>query len=311
MALVPPPAAGRIFEEPVRVELGDAAPSGRARMDAIARWVQDVAYADIVDAGVADQSVWVVRRMRIRVERFPRFGERLRCLTFCSGFARLWAERRNRFEDDDGPVVEVAGLWVHLDPVTQRPVPLPDSFDTLYAPAAQGRAVKARLRHPRPPDDGERIPWRFRASDVDVADHVNNAAYWEVLEELLADGEPDGLDAEIEFRDPAQPGDAVVVRRDGALWVTAPDGAVHASVAFRPIGSGYRSGMDQKQTDRFREALDEKERRDEEAAREKADEARATAHERQLAGHDRPQDTSSARAKSSGHGKKTADKWNQ
>lgn len=239
MEIVPLPPTGRIFEEPVRVGLGDAAPSGRARMDAIARWVQDLAYADIEDAGVADQSAWVVRRMRIRVERFPRFGERLRGVTFCSGYARLWAERRTRFEAD-GAAVEVAGLWVHLDPATLRPVPLPDAFAALYAPAAQGRSVKARLRHPGPPEDGERVPWRFRASDADIADHVNNAAYWEPLEEELAraTSEPDALDAEIEFRDPAQPGDALIVRGESAMWVTAPSGEVHASLVFRGSAGG-------------------------------------------------------------------------
>ena len=230
--IVPLPPSGRVFEQPVRAGLADAAPSGRVRTDAIARWVQDLAYADIEDAGVADQSVWVVRRMRIRVERFPRFGDHLRGVTFCSGYARLWAERRTRFEGD-GAVVEVAGLWVHLDPATLRPVPLPDSFATLYAPAAQGRRIKARLHHPGPPGGAASSPWRFRAADADIADHVNNAAYWEPLEEELAGGrEPESLDAEIEFRDPAQPGDALIVRDDRALWVTAPDGLVHASIVF-------------------------------------------------------------------------------
>jgi hypothetical protein len=29
----------------------DCAPTGRVRLDAIARWLQDVAYADVLDAG--------------------------------------------------------------------------------------------------------------------------------------------------------------------------------------------------------------------------------------------------------------------
>jgi acyl-ACP thioesterase len=113
-------------------------------------------------------------------------------------------------------------------------VPLPEYFEGLYAPSAQGRKIKARLHHPGPPDGVPTNPWRFRASDADLADHVNNAAYWEPLEEELAAGtEPASLDAEIEFREPAQPGDAAIVRGDGALWIAAPDGTVHASIAFR------------------------------------------------------------------------------
>jgi acyl-ACP thioesterase len=230
--IVPVPAVGRIFERDLQPGIADASPSGRVRMDALARWVQDLAYADVEDAGVTGESLWVVRRMRIRAERFPRFGEGVRGLTFCSGAGRLWAERRVTFESNSG-FVEVAGVWVHLNPGSRLPAPLPPSFDDIYAESAQGRKVKARLRHPSPAQDAERSPWFFRATDADVAAHVNNAAYWEPFEELLAAGrgEPESLDAEIEFREPAQPGPALLLQADGMLWVTAADGRVHASVA--------------------------------------------------------------------------------
>jgi hypothetical protein len=52
--------------------------------------------------------------------------------------------------------------------------------------------------------------------------------------------------------------------------------------------------------ERMREAVDRK-----------AEESRAKAEETSLAGKDRPQDERDVRAKSSGHKKKTADKWNQ
>ena len=61
---------------------------------------------------------------------------------------------------------------------------------------------------------------------------------------------------------------------------------------------------DEQQRERFREALDEKERAE-------AEEASMRAHEEQLDERDRPQDTKSVRAKNSGHKKVTADKWNQ
>ena len=56
----------------------------------------------------------------------------------------------------------------------------------------------------------------------------------------------------------------------------------------------------EQQLERAREALAEKE-----------DEARVKAEEDKLASAERTPDDQSARAKSSGHGKKTADKWNQ
>jgi hypothetical protein len=69
--------------------------------------------------------------------------------------------------------------------------------------------------------------------------------------------------------------------------------------------------MDEKQREQFREAV---ERKNQEAIeREHGDAAAASAgaHERQLIDTDEDQDTYSVRGKSTGHGKKTADKWNQ
>lgn len=227
--IVPVPAVGRVFEQTLVPGLADAAPSGRVRMDGLARWVQDLAFADVADAGVVEESAWVVRRMRIAVTSFPRFGEPVHARTFCSGWGRLWAERRVSFESSSGSV-EVAGIWVHLSPDSRMPTPLPDSFERIYAPSAQGRKVKARLRHPNPEGGEAHTSWLFRKSDADIAAHVNNAAYWEPVEETL--GDPPELDAEIEFREPAQPGPALVVRGADCLWITAVDGRVHASVVF-------------------------------------------------------------------------------
>jgi hypothetical protein len=56
---------------------------------------------------------------------------------------------------------------------------------------------------------------------------------------------------------------------------------------------------------------EEQQRRLREAVDRKAQEARMRAEEESLDGADRPQDEADVRAKSTGHKKKTADKWNQ
>jgi acyl-ACP thioesterase len=238
--LIPPPARGRVFEGGALPGLADCAPSGRIRLDALARWLQDVAYADVEDAGVADAAVWVVRRNRIRVERFPRFGEHHRLRTFCSGFGRAWAERRTTIalEGSEQPVVETVALWVHLDPDSRRPGPITPHELEVYGEAAGDRRVTARLRHPAPggPDHARR--WAFRATERDLAEHINNAAYWQPLEEELLEGaDPERLDAEMEFRTPAQPGEKLVLREGALRWIVSADGENHASVllAVPPI----------------------------------------------------------------------------
>jgi acyl-ACP thioesterase len=218
-----------VFRHPAVAGLADAAPSGRVRLDAIARWLQDAALADVVDSGLDGGGVWVLRRLRLVVARFPRFGDALEVATFCSGTGALVAERRSTVSAGGEALVEAVALWVHLDPDGLHPRPLPEGFEAVYGAAAADRRVRARLRHPAaPPDGASSRPWRFRAADLDLAGHVNNAVYWQVLEEELAGaGEPSaGLDAEIEHRAAADAGEATVAADGTMRWVSAGDGVV-------------------------------------------------------------------------------------
>ena len=93
------------------------------------------------------------------------------------------------------------------------------------------RRVSARLRHPAPESVNGGAAWTFRATECDIADHVNNAAYWQPLEEeLLAGSDPERLDVEIEYRAPAQPGAKRVIGNGGYRWIVGDDDELHASI---------------------------------------------------------------------------------
>jgi acyl-ACP thioesterase len=228
--IVPDPGVGRAYEQEMRPGIADANPAARCRMDAIADWLQDVAYADLIDSGFEGRGAWIVRRTRIRVEAFPRFGEKLTLRTFCSGIGRFSAERRTSIRGESARV-ETVSLWVCLDPERGRPMRFPPDFIGVYEESAQGRDANVRLRHPDPPADAERSPWHFRATEMDPAGHVNNSHYWVPLEEELAGAaEPDSIDAEVEYRDPAVAGEAVLLRHRSSMWVAGADETINASL---------------------------------------------------------------------------------
>jgi len=232
--LIAPPAGARVYEERHRVGPADVTTAGRMRLDEIARWLQDLAYSDLVDAGLEDVGFWVVRRCRIRVERFPRFPSELRLRTFCSGLSPLAAERRTTI-DGDGSAAEAVAVWISLDPETRHPARLPERFRAAYGPVAGSRRARGRLRHPPPPEGAAYTTWTFRAADLDVAGHVNNAAYWEIIEERLAPELEGGLDAEIEYRAPAEAGIVSVLTSGDRLWVADGRGEPHASVRVAAV----------------------------------------------------------------------------
>jgi len=231
-SFVPRPTTGRVYVGERRVRLGDATPSGRLRFDALVRYLQDVANDDTRDAGFDDVMGWVVRRTVIEVHQFPVYLEPLTLWTWCGGTGSRWAERRVEVAGGGGGHVEATTLWVHLDPETMRPKVLPPAFHDLFSPSAGGRTVRARLEHAEAPSSVSRqhgFPLRF--TDFDVLGHVNNAVYWETVEEELAHRRElrAPLRAELEHRAPIEPGADVEVLAEevtgrAALWLRERDG---------------------------------------------------------------------------------------
>jgi acyl-ACP thioesterase len=226
--------AGRVFERTQMPGIADGVGSGRVRVDALARWLQDVAYLDLVDAGLVEAGLWVVRRTELHVGAFPRFGEEVTLRTRCTGIGRFSAERTTTIEGG-GADVDAVALWVWLDAETLRPQRFPASFVETYRESAGDRGAKVRLRHPDPPRAAG-AGWRFRATDLDVAGHVNNAAYLAVIEEELAAEEPDSLELEIEYREPAQPGEALVIGAGEMRWIVSELGTAYASIRLGSAG---------------------------------------------------------------------------
>ncbi len=169
------------------MRLGDVRPDGKLRFDSLVRYAQDVSNDDTTDAVLEDDLAWIVRKTVVDVVVEAEFGETLTFVTFCSGLGGRWAERRLHVTGDRGARLEIATLWVHLDADSGRPTRLSPQFLDLYAEAAQGRKVSARLEHPEPADTAIGRPWPVRFVDFDIFEHMNNAAYWAAVEELIAE----------------------------------------------------------------------------------------------------------------------------
>jgi acyl-ACP thioesterase len=237
--LVGCPPGGRQIVRRRSVRLGDVTASGRLRLDALARYLQDVAADDVDDAGIV--GAWVLRRAVLRIGELPGFRDALELTTFCSGTGGRVAERRTTVRSGGAVRVETAAIWVYVDE-SGRPARLEDWFFDLYGRAANGRTVKGRLRHPPPPADATRRPWPLRQTDVDVLAHVNNAIAWAAVEDVLA-GMPAHriVRAEVEYRAPIDrddPVELVTTSEPGSTtcWLTvAGEVRTSAVVGLEPV----------------------------------------------------------------------------
>ena len=225
-AFVPDPAAGRIFTTSRSVRTTDVTAAGRLRLDAIARYLQEAAEDDVLDAGWDEAQDWLLRRCALTLRGYPGHGERVRLRTFCSALGPRWAERTTTLSDRSGDLIQARAIWVAVSRQTAAPAPLGREFHNVYGTSAQGRKVSARLFHSAPDPALSGRPWPLRACDFDPAGHVNNTIHWAAAEDALAGRDWAPAVAEIEYHQPILPGcqtTLVVGRSPGQLdaWLMA------------------------------------------------------------------------------------------
>ena len=230
------PVRGRTFSGGRRIRLSDMDRHGRLRLDAVARFLQDIAIEDVQETGWGTpEHLWFVRRLRVEVLRPFLEDAAVELTTWCSSVAAIAAGRRWSVAGDAGGRIEVDSVWIHLD-AHANPARIEDFG--VYAEAAGGRPASTRLELPDPPSGGELLPWPLRGTDVDLHGHVNNAVYWQAVEELLPALGVDPrlpLRAELDYRQPIDLGEDVELAAwDGHVAFLCGNGVRAVAAAARP-----------------------------------------------------------------------------
>ena len=172
----------------------------------------------------------------------PVYEDMVQLATWCGGVGSHFALRRTSVRGERGHV-ETATLWVQVDEASMRPARIDERFREVYAEAAQGVTVSARLAHHDPSQDAlaAAAPWPLRFTDFDALAHVNNAATWEVVEQLLSERRSlrAPLHASVEHRRPIERDVDVslaVADHEGGVdaWLVDSSGDTLVSFQARP-----------------------------------------------------------------------------
>ncbi len=171
-----------------RVALSDTDPSGRLRIDACARYLQDVAAFDAIDADISQMGNWVLRQNNIFVSSLPSYGQGVSSKTYLTGSGRAWVERTSLISDSESGtrLIAARALWVLTSLTSGAPISVPGNLYEVYGPLATQHRVSIRdAKRYMLPDAAQPMAWQIRYSDQDILSHLNNATYLEALEEVI------------------------------------------------------------------------------------------------------------------------------
>lgn len=125
---------------------------------------------------------WLPRFTEIKYLHPLNSGEMVEVKTWVSGFRRVISRRMYEFRKVcEGEVIAQAYTdWVFLDRVSLRPVSIPMEIKSAFVPEIADQPMAPRFRFPKPPSPPKgvfNIQRRVEWQDIDMMQHLNNAAY--------------------------------------------------------------------------------------------------------------------------------------
>jgi acyl-CoA thioester hydrolase len=156
-----------------------------------ARFMQEAAFAASTAVGYPKERyealgrLWLARATEIEFLQPVFYGERIEVKTWVIDFRHVRSLRQYEFYRGDELVAQARTDWVYMDRATEqvRPVP-PEIIQAYSGSAVLARRPRPAFPEPPPPPAGaftlrKRVEWR----DIDGMQHLNNAAYFNYIED--------------------------------------------------------------------------------------------------------------------------------
>ena len=221
----------------------ECGPDGVATMASVCNWLQEAASLNAEALSFSKSNFeasgenisWVLTHLKVRMSRFPKWGETVSILTFPRGGRKIVAYRDFvLYGEDGGEIGHATSEWMLIDLASRKVVAIPEGVfaaaNTVREPVF-GDEPFAKLRWDCREASSDALVFRARRGDIDLNGHVNNVHYIEWLMEGRSGGTCRELD--IVFKSETLAGEEVRVEsvetEPGEFMhrVYAPDGRDH------------------------------------------------------------------------------------
>ncbi len=172
----------------------ECGPDAVLKLNCILDYFQDIAacHADLLGIGMNDllvrHELWVLSRLRIRFNRYPKLGEKLTVMTYPTGLNRLFATRQYQLIAENGErLVEGTSFWIVIDDAKFRPVK-PFKMLADFADRNQDKPrffpELDKIAEPEAPQENL-LQYQVLESNIDLNRHLNNAFYGAYMVDTL------------------------------------------------------------------------------------------------------------------------------
>jgi acyl-ACP thioesterase len=173
-----------IWKEDFYIKSYEVDHKNRLRINQLFNFMQEAAgnHAYKLGCGYDDLKseslIWVLSKVKVELDRYPGWGEKITVETWPKGAFRLYASRDFLFRDEKGEVIgRATTIWLLLDAHSLRPQRV-DSLKINYHENASRHALQESLEKIRYRGINETVFERSVSyNDIDVNNHVNNAKY--------------------------------------------------------------------------------------------------------------------------------------
>jgi len=178
----------KTWEEEIRIHTFQMDPKGRAQLFTICNYLQEAAsmHASYAGLGFDDMmsrnQVWVLTRLKVEIDQYPVWNDRLKLQTWSRGNEGIFYLRDFTIQDKhDNTIIRATSSWAAINIKTRRPE-LVDGLEIKLYNQKDRIVLDSKL---------EKLPelksktligeHEVQYTDIDIVFHVNNVKYIEML----------------------------------------------------------------------------------------------------------------------------------
>jgi acyl-ACP thioesterase len=168
----------------------DLNPNGQLSLKGLCDYFQDAAdqHAYVLGFGfdqIPSHLAWVMLRLRVEMEQYPKWRESVRVETSPNNINRLFAYRDYWLWSAEGNLLgKATSQWIMIDVERRRPVRILDWVQDLHLNDSR-RSISELPTLAQPQSFDFETTFRVRYSDMDIMGHTNNAVYANMIAESV------------------------------------------------------------------------------------------------------------------------------